>query len=143
VRQEGGRDEETAVTLWFCQILGGGSCRHRDSDWSGDWSHSPSGLAAGQSVSRKAGWGDPLLAGRYHYDFGNGFGLTAYGDFGRFGLGAHTEWQVMGTVDYALNSWINLRLGYRTLNFNYTASGGDLGFSVHVRGPVFAATFPC
>jgi hypothetical protein len=30
---------------------------------------------------------------------------------------AHTDWQVIGTVDYALNSWINLRLGYRSLNF--------------------------
>jgi hypothetical protein len=99
------------------------------------------GLAAGQSVSRRAGWGDPLLAGRYHYDFGNGFGMTAYGDFGGFGLGAHTDWQVMGTVDYALNSWINLRLGYRSLNFNYTASGGDPGFNVHMRGPIFAGTF--
>jgi hypothetical protein len=31
-----------------------------------------------------------LLAGRYHYNFGNGVGLTAYGDLGGFGVGAHT-----------------------------------------------------
>jgi hypothetical protein len=99
------------------------------------------GLLPGQSVNRKAGWGDPLIAGRYHYDFGNVLGLTAYGDVGGFGLGAHTDWQVIGTGDYALNSWLSLRAGYRSLNFNYSASDGNLGFNVHMRGPIFAGTF--
>jgi hypothetical protein len=92
-------------------------------------------------VNRSASWGDPLLAGRYHFDFGNGFGLTAYGDLGGFGVGAHTDWQAIGTVDYALNSWINLHLGYRSLNFSYSASDSNLGFDVHMRGPIFAGTF--
>ena len=46
------------------------------------------GLLPGQSVNRSSGWGDPLIGGRYHYDFGNGFGLTAYGDVGGVGVGA-------------------------------------------------------
>jgi hypothetical protein len=99
------------------------------------------GLRPGVAVNRTAGWGDPLLAGRYHYDFGNGVGLTAYGDLGGFDLGAHTDWQMVGTVDYDLNSWINLHLGYRSLNFDYTSSNGNLGFNVHMRGPIFAGTF--
>jgi hypothetical protein len=99
------------------------------------------GLRPGAATKQQAGWGDPLLAGRYHYDFGNGFGATAYGDVGGFGLGAHTDWQVMGTLDYALNSWISLRAGYRTLNFNYTTEIGSVGFNVHMRGPIFAGTF--
>jgi hypothetical protein len=99
------------------------------------------GLLAGQSVNRSAGWGDPLLGGRYHYDFGNGFGLTAYGDVGGFGVGAHSDWQVIGTAEYAPNPWLNLQLGYRSLNFNYQASGRDLGFNVHMKGPIIAATF--
>ena len=72
---------------------------------------------------------------------GNGVGLTAYGDLGGLDLGAHTDWQVIGTVDYDLNSWINLHLGYRSLNFDYTSSNGNLGFNVHMRGPIFAGTF--
>jgi hypothetical protein len=99
------------------------------------------GLLAGQSVNQRAGWGDPLIGGRYRFDFGNGFGLSAYGDLGGFDLGAHTDWQVIGTVDYALNSWINLHVGYRSLNFSYTSSNGNLGFDVHMRGPLFAGTF--
>jgi hypothetical protein len=99
------------------------------------------GLLQGESVSRRAGWGDPLIGGRYHFDFNNGIGLSAYGDVGGFDLGAHTDWQVMGTVDYALNSWINLHLGYRSLNVVYTSSSGNLGYNVHMRGPIFAGTF--
>jgi hypothetical protein len=108
--------------------------------FSADLSLNP-GLLPGQSVNRSSGWGDPLIGGRYHYDFGNGFGLTAYGDVGGFGVGAHSDWQVIGTVDYALNSWINLRLGYRSLNFNYQASDSNLGFNVHMKGPILAGTF--
>jgi hypothetical protein len=94
------------------------------------------------SVNRSDGWTDPLIGGRYHRDLGNGFGLTAYGDVGGFGVGAHVDWQVLGTVDYAPNPWLNLHLGYRSLNFNYQASGGrDLGFDVRMRGPMLAGTF--
>ena len=41
------------------------------------------------------------------------------GDVGGFGVGAHIDWQVIGTTGYAPNPWLNLRLGYRSLNFNY------------------------
>jgi hypothetical protein len=100
------------------------------------------GILPAQSVNRSAGWVDPLIAGRYHYDFGNGFGATAYGDVGGFGVGAHSDWQVLGTIDYTPSPWIDLHLGYRSLNFNYTASGGfDLGYNVHIKGPILGATF--
>jgi hypothetical protein len=108
--------------------------------FSADLSLNP-GLLAAQSMSRSSGWGDPLIGGRYHYDFGNGFGLTAYGDVGGFGVGAHIDWQVIGTAEYAPNPWLNLRLGYRSLNFNYDSNTSNLGFNVHMKGPIFAATF--
>lgn len=99
------------------------------------------GLLNGVRVNRSAAWGDPLIGGRYHLNFGNGFGLTAYGDVGGFGVGAHVDWQVIGTVEYAPNPWLNLRLGYRSLNFNYQGSDSYLGFNVHMKGPILAATF--
>jgi hypothetical protein len=107
--------------------------------FSADVSLNP-GLLAAQTVNRGSGWGDPLIGGRYHYDFGNGFGGTAYGDFGGFGVGAHVDWQVIGTFDYILNSSTSLHLGYRSLNFNYQASNSNLGFNVHMKGPILAAT---
>jgi hypothetical protein len=105
------------------------------------------GILTGQVFNRSAGWVDPLIAGRYHIELPSGFlpsglGLTAYGDVGGFGIGAHSDWQVLGTIDYTPSPWIDLHLGYRSLNFNYTASGGlDLGFNVHMKGPLLGATF--
>src|SRR5271170_3466495 len=97
------------------------------------------GLLPTMSVNRSAEWGDPLIAARYHRDFGNGFGLTAYGDLGGFGVAAHVDWQVVGTLDYTLKPWVALRLGYRSLNV--TASGSDFGYNVHMKGPILGATF--
>jgi hypothetical protein len=99
------------------------------------------GLLQGVAVNRSGGWADPLIGGRYHRELGNGFGLTAYGDVGGFGVGAHTDWQVLGTIDYTLSPSWDLHLGYRSLNFNITGSEGNFGFDVHMRGPVFAGTF--
>jgi hypothetical protein len=92
------------------------------------------------SVSRSGGWTDPLIVGRYHRNFGNRFGLTAYGDVGGFGIAAHADWQIAGTLDYALKPWWALQLGYRSLNVNYQASGSPLGFNVHMKGPMLATT---
>jgi hypothetical protein len=99
-----------------------------------------SGMLPGQSINRSGGWVDPLFAGRYHLDLDNGFGLTAYGDLGGFDAGAHVDWQLIGTVDYTPTPWINLRLGYRSLNFNYEP-GNSIGFNIHMKGPILAATF--
>lgn len=95
------------------------------------------GLLPTVAVNRRAGWGDPLIAARYHRDFGNGFGLTAYGDVGGFGVAAHADWQLLGTLDYGLRPWVALRAGYRSLNVS--ASSSTLGFNVHMKGPLIAA----
>jgi hypothetical protein len=97
------------------------------------------GLLPTMSTSHSSGWGDPLIAARYRRDLGNGFGLTAYGDVGGFGLAAHVDWQLLGTLDYTLKPWVALRVGYRALTV--TASGSDLGYNVHLRGPILGATF--
>jgi hypothetical protein len=93
------------------------------------------------SVSGNLGWGDPLLAARYHRELGRGFGVSAYGDVGGFGVAAHIDWQLIGTIDYGLKPWVTLRLGYRTLNFNIEPSGSPFGYNVHMKGPILAATF--
>ena len=49
------------------------------------------------TVNCSAAWEDPLIAARFHREFGNGFGLTAYGDLGGFGVAAHVDWQLLGT----------------------------------------------
>ena len=108
--------------------------------FSSDLSLNP-GQLQGQALNRTGSWTDPLIGARYYRDLGNGWGLTGYGDVGGFGVGAHIDWQVLGTIDYTLNHSWNLHLGYRSLNFNITGSQGRFGFDVHMRGPIFAGTF--
>ncbi len=92
------------------------------------------------SVSDSGSWTDPLIAARYHCDFGNGFGLTGYGDVGGFGIAAHADWQITGTLDYALEPWMDLHVGYRSLNVRYSASAKPIGFNVHMKGAIIGAT---
>jgi hypothetical protein len=103
------------------------------------------GQLPGAASNQAASWVDPIIGGRYHLEFPpgflqNGFGFSAYGDVGGFDLGAHTDWQLIGTFDYAPTPWLNLQLGYRSLNFDYTASRFPVGFNTHMRGPILAAT---
>src|SRR5262249_10538971 len=53
------------------------------------------GLLPAFGVSSGLAWADPIFAARYHRDFGNGLGATAYGDIGGFGVGAHFDWQLV------------------------------------------------
>jgi len=92
------------------------------------------------TFAQGASWADPLLVARYHYELGSGFGLSVYGDLGGFGLAAHTDWQVGGTVDYLVASWIDVHVGYRSLNVTYSSADGR-GFNTDMKGPLFAATF--
>jgi hypothetical protein len=91
------------------------------------------------SLSSGLAWADPLIGARYRRDFGNGFSATAYGDFGGFGAGAHIDWQAVGTIDYAVNSWIELHGGFRDLGFSYGAPRAN--FSANMYGPILSATF--
>jgi hypothetical protein len=99
------------------------------------------GLLPGQSVQPGGSWADPLIAARYHRELGSGFSFTVYGDVGGFGLAAHTDWQVVGTIDYALRSAIDLHLGYRSLNVNYSLSNRPVGFNLNLNGPIIGGTF--
>jgi hypothetical protein len=91
------------------------------------------------SVANGLSWADPLIAARYHYDFGNGFAATAYGDLGGFGVGAHFDWQLLGTIDYALRPGLDLHAGFRSLNFSYGAPRANI--SMNMNGPIISATF--
>jgi hypothetical protein len=96
------------------------------------------GLVPSVTVSNGLSWADPLIGVRYHREFGNGFGATAYGDVGGFGVGAHIDWQLIGTIDYALWPGIDLHAGFRTLNFNFTATRAK--FDMNMYGPTISAT---
>jgi hypothetical protein len=97
------------------------------------------GLLPSFTVTNGASWADPLLGARYHHDLGKGWGATIYGDVGGFGIGAHIDWQALGTIDYAWKDWIDLHLGFRDMGFNYGLQRSNL--YVNMYGPIIAATF--
>jgi hypothetical protein len=66
------------------------------------------------------------------------FGATVCGDVGGFGVGADIDWQVLGTIDYAANSWIDLHAGSCNLKFNYSLPNASA--NVNMNGPILAAT---
>lgn len=97
------------------------------------------GLLPAVTVSNGLSWADPLIAARYHRELGNGFSATAYGDLGGFGIGAHFDWQLLGTIDYAMRPGVDLHAGFRSLNFSY--GGPRANFNVNMNGPIISATF--
>jgi len=106
----------------------------------GDISLSPRfQLLPAVNISHGGAWADPLIAMRYHLELGNGYSATAYGDVGGFGIGAHVDWQLVGTIDYALRPGVDLHAGFRSLNFNLGAPRAD--FNVNMYGPIVSATF--
>jgi hypothetical protein len=97
-------------------------------------------LVQTQQTMTSGGWTDPLIAARYHRDLGNGFGLTAYGDVGGFGIAAHSDWEVIGTLDYAWSPALTFDVGYRSLNVAYSLSRRPIGFDLHLKGPLLGLT---
>jgi hypothetical protein len=95
-------------------------------------------LLPATTISTGTSWADPMLALRYRYDFGNGFSGTAYGDVGGFGLGAQVDWQLIGTIDYAFNSWLDAHVGFRSMNFSYRDKRATL--DMNMNGPILSAT---
>src|SRR5262249_28041237 len=89
-------------------------------------------------IARGGAWADPLFAARYQRELGNGFSATAYGDVGGFGAGADLDWQLLGTIDYALNPGVDLHAGFRSMNFILNAPRAEFG--VHMNGPIISAT---
>jgi hypothetical protein len=97
------------------------------------------GLLPSLNITGGGAWADPLVSVRYHRELGNGFGATFYGDVGGFGLAANVDWQVLGTIDYALKPGFDLHAGFRSLSFDYSVPRA--GINVNLYGPIFAATF--
>jgi hypothetical protein len=97
------------------------------------------GLLPPVSVFRGTAWADPLISARYHHELGNGFGATAYGDVGGFGISAHVDWQFVGTIDYTARPGLDLHAGFRGMGFDKDTRASEL--DVKMYGPFLALTF--
>jgi len=96
------------------------------------------GLLPAVSVFSGTSWADPLISARYHHELGNGFGATAYGDVGGFGISAHVDWQFVGSIDYAARPGLDLHFGVRGMGFDKDTKASEV--DVKILGPFLALT---
>jgi hypothetical protein len=95
-----------------------------------------SGLLPEASNSTSVAWADPIVGLRYRFGLTDRWSLTAYGDAGA--TGSTSTWQAMGLINYQLNGWLNLHLGYRYLDIDYR--GSKLNSDTAYAGPIIGAT---
>lgn len=108
------------------------------------WNVDASGTLAGPlAVRQRSGsktWVDPIIGLAARLELGGGVALQAEGDVGGFGVAADIDWQLLGTVQYAVAESVALAAGYRYLAVDYDDDGGFL-FDVALHGPIVGASF--
>lgn len=107
-------------------------------DFRGDVTLEP-GLAPELSSDLHKTLVDPVVGARAHIDLGDGMSVSGAFDVGGFGVGTDLTWQVLGTVDYAFNDWMTLRVGFRHLSIDY--SQGDTALDLDLTGPIAGLSF--
>ena len=75
------------------------------------------------SASRSASWADPMIGLDGSYRLGEKWAAVGGVDFGGFGVGARTEWDVYGALQYRLSERVDLDFGYRYLSVDYRDDG--------------------
>ena len=92
------------------------------------------GILAGTSDSSSETFVDPLLAMRALIGLPDGWSISLVGDVGGFGVSSDLTWQAMGTLNYQVVSWAQLRLGWRYIAVDRKK------IDVELSGPIIGAT---
>lgn len=97
--------------------------------------------AGGLAISpgREKSWIDPIVGVRAQAYLAPKVYVQLYGDLGGFGVGAKSDWQVVGLLGYQYDATKSFFGGYRYLAVNYNQGG--YVFDVNLSGPVIGATF--
>jgi len=139
-------DLELNTIIWTF----GGSYRVIDSDrghlgllaggrlWNVDGDGSLIGPLAVRQHSGSKTWVDPIVGINGRLELGAGFAVQAEADVGGFGVASDIDWQVMGTLQYAIAESVTLAAGYRYLAVDFD-DGGFL-YDVALHGPIIGAT---
>jgi hypothetical protein len=115
-------------------LLGG--LRYTKLDVSGDITASLFGLAGTVSRSGDKDWIDPIVGLRVHHAINDRWSLSGYADYGGFGAGSDSTWQVITGVNYEFSKRIVAKAGYRVLNVDYDK--GSVLYDMKTYGPYLA-----
>ena len=83
-------------------------------------------------------WTDPVIGGRWIWDFADAWAIIAIGDIGGFGVGSDFTWQAMGLLEWQPFKYVSLVGGYRALYQDYEDGSGPALFryKATLHGPV-------
>lgn len=90
-------------------------------------------------VTREKSWVDPVIGLRARAYLSPQYFTQISGDYGGFGVGAHSDWQIEGIIGYEINSTKSFFIGYRHLEVDYKKNGYQ--WDVKLSGPVMGGTF--
>lgn len=129
----GNRDSDTPYRI---DLMGG----FRYNNISGELSAQASllGLTAAAQRKRNVDWIDPLIGISGEVWTSDRFRLLGWADYGGFGIGADSTWQVAAGVNYFAWDRVSLYALYRVLAFDYEEGSGTsrIKFDLTYSGPM-------
>ena len=86
-------------------------------------------------------WVDPVIGGRLRLDFSDNWSIATIGYVGGFGIGSGSQlvWSVLVGVNWSINDWFALHLGYRILDYDYVR--GIFEYDMRLAGPFLSVSF--
>ncbi|MGZ5095817.1 MAG: hypothetical protein ACXWCH_32290, partial [Burkholderiales bacterium] len=115
-------------------VLGG--MRYMKVDVSGDINASLFALTGTVNRGGDRDWVDPIIGIRVHHAINDRWSLNGYADYGGFGVGSDSTWQVITGVHYEVSKRVVAKAGYRVMSVDYD-HGGVL-YDTKMHGPYLA-----
>ena len=89
-------------------------------------------------------WVEPFVGGELRYDLTKNLAVGARTDFGGFGIGSASKltWNLIAGIDWQFKENMNLKLGYRVMDIDYSRHSGssEFGFDGKFQGPMLGLT---
>ncbi|MFA5955057.1 hypothetical protein [Hyphomicrobium sp.] len=125
-------------------LIAGGRYWHQDTDVAGTLAFDPFVKETVRSGS--VDWVDPFIGLRLRNQLGAGEELMVRADFGGFGVGSDSSWQVLATYNWQMcvlyGHVLDGYVGYRALSVDYSQGSGATRYEYDVlqQGPVVGST---
>ena len=87
------------------------------------------GLTSSSARGKEVSWVDPVAGARLRFEPAENVKLNLYGDYGGFGLGADSTWQLAASGTYEFENNVQLSGGYRVLYMDYEEGSGTNYFN--------------
>ena len=98
----------------------------------------------GATLGGNEEWVEPFVGARLSYDISKNLAAGITADFGGFGIGSASKltWNLGALVDWQFKKNMNLKLGYRVMDIDYSRYSGSKEFGIDgkMQGPIIGLT---